>query len=101
MWVHEPHMAIYVRRSQRILTSDQPALTPCLDIASVEVDDGHRGRGLFTDFLTRFERSAKKLKCAVYVESIQNIRLEKFLGERGYKWTHNSSDVAPNMYKFP
>ena len=100
VWICERNVSVYVRKSIRMLDRTTTA-TPCLDIGSVEVHENRRGQGVFKAFLDRFEKEAKKLNRAVFVESIVEARLVKFLTSRGYKFVHNSGELAPNMFKFP
>lgn len=95
-WIYERDIAIYVRRSVRFINNEA---TPCLDLASVEVVEKHRGIGIFTGFLKRFEDAAKQLNRAVFVESILNARLVSFLARRGYVKHPHSVDLCPSMYK--
>jgi hypothetical protein len=67
-WITEPHMEIYVRKSKRYIGVGQPI--PCLDVANIEVIEGKRGEGIFTAFLDRVEKEARKRKHGVWVESI-------------------------------
>ena len=97
-WLREPNMSVYVRRSVRILGNNRD-IVPCLDLASVEVDESKRGTGILTKFLRRFEAEAKSLKRAVYVESIQEPRLREFLLKNGYTLTGRDNDIAVNMFK--
>lgn len=97
-WIREHHLDVYVRKSFRLLDASTTA-TPCLDIGSVEVDEGQHGKGIFTAFLERFEQVAKTEKRAVYIESILNNQLKTFLLSRGYQMTPNSSDLSPNVFK--
>jgi GNAT superfamily N-acetyltransferase len=89
-------MKVYVRRSVRYLTN-----TPvkCLDVASIEVDEDHRGNGVFTAFLNRFEQEAKKLNRVVYVESILEPRLYQFLLTKGYKDVPGTCETSPTVFK--
>jgi len=96
LWIEEPHMRVYVRRSFRNIGSKTFL---CLDCASVEVDEDYRGKGIFSTFLIRFEKEAKKLNRAVFVESIQEPRLRNYLLTIGYKDVPGTSEFAPNMYK--
>ena len=101
-WIEEPHMRIYVRRSLRMLGNNKDGenkLTPCLDVATIEVDEEKRGKGLFTLFLSRVENEAKNLHRNVYVESIQEPRLVKFLTKRGYEFVPNTCEWNPSMFK--
>lgn len=95
-WIHERDISIYIRRSVRFI--DNEAI-PCLDIGSVEVVEKHRGIGIFTSFLNRFEEASKKLNRVVFIESILNARLVSFLARRGYVKHPHSVDICPSMYK--
>ena len=95
-WIYERDIAIYVRRSTRFINEKA---VKCLDIGSVEVVEKHRGIGIFTSFLSRFEEEAKKLNRAVFVESILNNRLAKFLSRRGYTIHPHSVELCPSMFK--
>jgi len=95
-WIYERDIAVYIRRSQRFI-NDKAIF--CLDIGSVEVVENHRGIGIFTSFLNRFEEAAMKLNRAVFVESILNARLVSFLARRGYAKHPHSADFCPSMYK--
>ena len=97
-WLDEPNMKVYVRRSIRYL-ADIPNLSPCLDIASIEVDEDHRGNGVFTAFLDRFEQEAKKLNRVVFVESILEPRLYQYLLTRGYTDVPGTCEMSPCVFK--
>ena len=89
-------MDVYVRKSKRCIGG---LMIDCLDFASVEVDERHRGKGYLKKFLLRFERAAGRLNRAVYVESILEPRLVPFLTRMGYKFVPNTAMIAPSMYK--
>lgn len=97
-WLDEPDMKVYVRRSVRYLTNTP---VPCLDVASIEVNEEHRGNGVFTAFLDRFEQEAKKLNRCVYVESILEPRLYQYLLTRGYKDVPGTCEMSPSVFKLP
>ncbi len=99
LWIHEHSIDVYVRKSIRLLDTESTTTTPCLDIGSVEVDEDRRGIGIFTGFLNRFEKAASKLNRAVYIESILNPSLQRFIERRGYQLVPRSNDLAPNMFK--
>ena len=105
-WIDEPHMKAYVRKSNRLLTVktlQNPTLThtPCLDMATVEVDEDRRSGGVLTLFIKRFEREAKRLNRGVFVESILEPRLIPFLAKNGYAFVPHTCMDAPCMYKIP
>lgn len=95
-WVYERDIAIYVRRSTRYINND---FVPCLDIGSVGVTDKKQGRGIFTKFLSRFENGARKMKRAVFIESILNPQFYDFLKRKGYQTCPDSTELVPSVYK--
>lgn len=95
-WLRERFMDVYVRWSKRYIDKQ---MIECLDFASVEVDERHRGKGHLTKFLLRFEEEAKRLNRAVYIESILEPRLVPFLVKRGYKFVPGIDPMNPSMYK--
>ena len=97
-WIRERYMNVYVRRSTRLIGD---AFIPCLDLASVEVDEKKRGSGILTLFVKRFEREAKRLNLGVYVESILEPRLIPFLTKNGYAFVPYTCMESPSMYKIP
>lgn len=99
IWIEEPNIRVYVRRSLRCLTGN--TLEKCLDIASVEVDENKQRQGIFTKFLVEFEQSAKKLNRYVFIESILHEKLLEFLVKRGYEYTDVSTLTCPSLYKKP
>lgn len=95
-WIREHGINVYVRRSVRLIGNEA---YPMLDIGSVNVDETKRGKGIFTAFLKLFEKEAEKLERGVYVESIQEPRLQKYLLKNGYALVPKTSDLSPSMYK--
>jgi hypothetical protein len=57
-WVHEPEFKVYTRKNMHLLNRE--VACDCLDIATIEVDEEHRGKGVFTRFLTLVEEEAEK-----------------------------------------
>jgi hypothetical protein len=69
VWVHEPGIRIYVRRSIRTGVD--------IDLANMEADEP--GQGALTRFLAKYEPL-----CVFCVENIHNPRLHAYLKRRGY-----------------
>lgn len=95
-WIREKHIDVYVRRSKRFIGNQSYSM---LDVGSVEVDENFRGLGIFTAFLVRYEKEAKKLKRGVYIESILNPRLLKHLLSKGYTLVPVIDPISPSIYK--
>lgn len=107
-WIRERHLNAYVRVTRHavdasILKSGQTeggsVFIPTIDIASVEVDEGHRGQGVFTEFLDRVEEIAQENEWSVYVELVHNERLRAFLGKRGYRFVRTNSGCDKSYLK--
>lgn len=94
-WIKERNIAIYIRKSVRLIGEKT---YPCLDIGSVEVNEKHRGQGIFTSFLKRFEQEAKKLNRGVFVENIFNKRLLQHLLSHGYALVPRTSEITPCVF---
>ena len=95
VWIAEPYICVYVRKSTRLINKKYRL---CLDIGSVEVALHKRNNGVFTNFLQKFEQTAKQINRTVYVESILNPLLERKLKKRGYEYAGDFPG-APTMYK--
>jgi hypothetical protein len=97
LWINEPNIRVYVRKATHSIDGE---FLPCLDIGNVEVDFDKQRRGIFSRFLDKFEREAKKLGRVCYMESIMNDHLKKYLiSKRGYRITKTSEPSCPNAYK--
>lgn len=89
----------YCRKSFRRypLTKGKLSTLNAIDIASIEVDPDLRGQGIFTKFIEAFESVAHEEGYAVYVESILEKKLNKFLKGRGYK---DYNEFFPGTYSW-
>ena len=81
LWIREPGIDIYVRRSVRLGVE--------IDIATINADEP--GKGAFTRFLDKYEPHH-----IFYVECIHEPRLVPYLARRGYQIV-NSSEFETNM----
>ena len=95
-WIKEKNIEVYVRKSVRVLGQN---VYPCLEIGNVNVNENHKGKGVFTAFLKRFEKEAEKLHRYVYVENLLEPRLINFLLKNGYKLVPGANTLAPCVYK--
>ena len=80
-WLTFPayHLRIYMRLGPLYPMGET------LQLASLEVDEDHRGKGHFTRFLALCEAEALVAGVgAVYVENVGAARLRAFLVRRGY-----------------
>ena len=82
-WVQAGPVRAYLRRSVRRLGGGQ---APCLDLASIEIEDGSRGRGFGRAFVEMLERAALGRPDLewVYVENVLERRFADFFARRGY-----------------
>jgi len=82
-WIEVPafKLRLYARRTRRHLGGK---MEETLDLASFEVSEQNRGKGLFTRFIELVESYAVELGLVVYVECVHNKRLRAFLERRGY-----------------
>lgn len=78
------HMVVFVRVSTRFVDGQK---TRALDVASVDVDEAHQNKKVFSTFLNYVERLAQRKGIPVYVESILNEDLQAALSRRGYHMT--------------
>lgn len=58
--------------------------TKVISIDSLHTEPGKTSRGLFTDFMLELEALATSLGAVVYVNSVINERLSRFLQRRNY-----------------
>ena len=79
LWIQDDKMQVYVRKGYHLLSGKA---STTLDIATVEVYDEYRNKGLWTEFL----KSAIELNpwSAVYVENVHNPYLASSLIRRGW-----------------
>lgn len=81
-WIEIPHGKVYVRLTARPIGKVRLLGTPewisCLDIASVEIDEEHRSKGIFKNWLKHAEQLADKRNITIYIENVLNDRLKKF-----------------------
>ena len=97
-WLHSDGMAVYVRKGYQFLDRELPP-SNTLDVANINIKEEHRGKGWFTAWLKYAEEVAKEQgKDAVYVESVENVRLIPFLLKSGYSEVANL-DGAPCFFK--
>ena len=82
-WIYFPefHLNLYYRITRRLIDG---SVVDTLDLATIEVDDGFRGKGFFAAFLDDVEILADKYSKTIFVESILNENLYIYLMRRGY-----------------
>lgn len=96
-WLYGDVMHIYVRMSHRFISDgDNSKFEECLDLANIQVDDEHQGKGVFTSFLKRvIEMYPDK---NLYVESIQNPAMEHICKKFNFVYVNcNDEDLIKNM----
>lgn len=78
-WFYGEKMKIYIRSSWRVI---EGTITNTIDLAVVEVEESHRGRGVFSRFLVQLIEAHPER--VIWVESVLNPRLSVFLLARGF-----------------
>lgn len=68
-----------------------------LDISSVDVKESCQNKGLFKNLLKHCESLAVQYGLAVYIESVQNEHLAKYLSKIGY--VSDGSPIASSFHK--
>ena len=89
-WVETEAMRVYLRKSQRPL---EGVMRQCLDIATIEVEEGYRQQGLFTAFMLKAH--ALHSWEATYLEHANPI-IERWCTRRG--WTNDPRTFPPSFY---
>jgi hypothetical protein len=86
-WIDDDDMKVYVRKGRHLLKPGGK-MQVCLDIASVEVDEDKRGKGIFSNFLEK----AHEMNPwdATYVECVHNQDLAVFLMKSGWMMVEGS-----------
>jgi GNAT superfamily N-acetyltransferase len=95
-WLIVRNLKIYVRVTRRYVGE---VIHDSLDVASVEVPERYRGRGIFTRWMDKAEEIAAANGMTIYVESILEPRLLGFLRKRSYTMLNES--IPPVMFKLP
>ena len=83
-WIKLPdfRIEIYIRRTKRHIDGQ---IEETLDLASFEIEETFRGKGMFSEMLGLVEDYAFAEGLTIFVESVLNERLRGFLSRRGYK----------------
>lgn len=82
VWLKTLKMRVFVRKSRRVLLKGQPIVN-VLDIATVEVNENHRRKGLFKNFL----EYAEKVNPwdAIFIENAFNDFLRDYLEKNDWQ----------------
>jgi hypothetical protein len=96
-WLYGDIMHIYVRKSHRfIIDNDNSKFEECLDIANIQIDDEHQGKGIFTSLLKSIIEDYSDMN--IYIESIQNPAVEHIAKKFGFVFLNkNPDDICTNM----
>lgn len=107
-WLETKAIRVYVRKSHRVYVDHlEPSALPyddniipfrgpnCLDIATVEVSQKFRGKGIWRDFI-RYAESVNPFQY-IMVESVGNADLREMLTKNGYSLDKESFGL--NYYK--
>ena len=75
-WWDYGFLQLYTRCSIRLMTG--MGKVKCFDVASVEIPEEMRGRGLFTQFLKRLDSMLPPELTHIYIECVGNARFAQF-----------------------
>lgn len=89
--VTEPHMSIYVRKATRIIDNK---MCKTFDIATIDVEEEHRGIGLFTAYLAGLVLDKFDY---IYVENVLNDAFRVSLLRNGF--TQVGEETSPCFYR--
>lgn len=81
--IHIGPLTAYVRWTKRPDPTSREMLL-MMEIGSVEVEEDKRGQGIFTEFLTIWQKIADEQQRQVMVECVHNTALQDMLTRRGY-----------------
>lgn len=79
-WIGDDTIKVYVRKSRRNIEGQ---MIDCLDIATVEVEEEERGKGIFTDFLK--DAIALNSFTCIFIENVQQDWFAQFFMRQGFK----------------
>ena len=98
-WVHGEEGEIYLRYAQRHL---QGKRTRCLDIATVNIYEQFRSKGVLTSVVQEVEKLSLLLNVPLYAENIFADRLVQFFIGRGWRVHHTLGfEQPPTSLYFP
>lgn len=95
-WVGAEEGKVYVRVTTRVINGQT---CPTIDVASVEVEREHEGKGVFKSLLAVAEEKAAQHSRVVFVESVLNDVLLQVLPRYGY--TEVEGSLPPSFCKTP
>lgn len=87
-WIYYPHIQIYIRLNVKYF---EGIVHNTIEIANVEVDEQHRGQGVFTEYYNKIVQIAKEHNRAICVENVLTPRFRQFFIDRGFKPDPNST----------
>lgn len=90
-WVTEPHMSIYLRKATRVIANKT---CKTFDIASLEVEEEYRGKGLFTAWLAGLTLDKFDY---IYVENVLKEAFKSKLLRSGF--TELCEETSPCFYR--
>lgn len=95
-WIYGEHTHFFVRKSLRFIREDNFKLEECFDLANINVDEEHQGKGIFSWVLEQLVTEFPDMN--IYIESIQNPAVEHICRKHGFVEI-NSHPECKNMVK--
>ena len=93
-WISDDDMKVYIRKGRHMLYPGRSSLT--LDIASVEVQEEKRGKGLWTAFLGKAHEMNPRE--ATYIECVHNPILQASLIKHGWPSVWDSENLLESFF---
>lgn len=97
-WIFDEGFKAYLRKSNRNING---IIIKCLDIASIEIIESERGKGIFKCFLKKIVTVNDKIQI-IYVENILNPLFLIYFKKNSNLWTldNKSTLFSPSYYCF-
>jgi hypothetical protein len=92
----EEPASLYLRKANRVIAGEK---VKTLDLATVEVQEEHQGKGVFKGLLKSLEKKVVSGDFdGLYVENILEPRLSSYLKSKGYALV-GGDEIAPCLFK--
>lgn len=84
-WAYGAEGKVFLRVNRRCLQPGSSEMMPVIELATIDIEEGHQGKGLFRKVLTCLEAKAVAAGRGVFVENTVNEILEDAMRRYGYQ----------------